>query len=158
MGPADAQASPTGIKAPCGAGPVGCTERVARQCAVKMADRDRWIGWRPEQHYSRLHPLVGNTRFAMLTETQSKKCQGADGRSKMGLTAFPWITRNRGLPESKKRCCRQSRRMPSDPETSHPCNDRQYRGGNTSSACHRLAIHLFPLPVSSHHRRNHLPN
>jgi len=39
--------------------------------ALKMADRDRWIGWRPEQHYSRLHLVACNTRFAMLAEPGS---------------------------------------------------------------------------------------
>ena len=34
--------------------------------AMKLADRDQWIGWRSEQQYSRLHLVVNNTRFAVL--------------------------------------------------------------------------------------------
>ena len=36
--------------------------------AFKVGARDAWIGWSPEQQFSRLHLIANNSRFVMLTE------------------------------------------------------------------------------------------
>ena len=36
--------------------------------AFKVGARDAWIGWSPEQQFSRLHLIADNSRFVMLTE------------------------------------------------------------------------------------------
>ena len=35
--------------------------------AFKLAARDRWIGWSPEQQFQRLHLICNNSRFVILT-------------------------------------------------------------------------------------------
>ncbi len=35
--------------------------------AFKLAARDRWIGWSPEQQFRRLHLIANNSRFVILT-------------------------------------------------------------------------------------------
>ena len=39
-------------------------------CAIKLADRDQWIGWESRQRSSRLGLIVQNRRFLVLAETR----------------------------------------------------------------------------------------
>ncbi len=38
--------------------------------AFKLGARDRWIDWRAEQQFSRLHLIANNVRFVILSQFQ----------------------------------------------------------------------------------------
>jgi len=55
-------------------------------CAYRLADRDRWIGWTPEQATQRRHFIVQNSRFLILPHE-------GDHRYNLASNTLAWCAR-----------------------------------------------------------------
>ena len=55
-------------------------------CAYRLADRDRWIGWTPEQATQRRHFIVQNSRFLILPHEE-------DHRHNLASYTLAWCAR-----------------------------------------------------------------